>query len=268
MTLPAARREEHPPDWFDDGYNPRPIVEDEDFERLIASIRDNGILQPVGALESGRMIWGRRRRRAAQKLGLKLVPVAVFPATLTEAQIIGLTMQENLLHKALSPHETYLGLIKFRDACPDMLQRDIAAASGMSEGMASQIYALEKLCPEAMEAFKAGKLGVTKAYKVATAECQSSKLAFFLNGGTREEDNQKTRKAKPVAQGDLAKRIVLPPVGKTAVTIASTEKGGEISLEDALQAVQEAARHIKAAQAKAISAKTAAAYFKDIAAAG
>ena len=104
---------------------------------------------------------------------------------------------------------------------------------------------------------------------------QEETLRRVMEGATREEIDQSNRKAKaaPVAPGDLAKKIKLPPVGKASVLIAAEGKDAEgkseeISLEDALQAVMEAARQIKAAMAKGISARTAAAYFKDIAAAG
>ena len=140
--------------------------------------------------------------------------------------------------------------------------------------MVTQYLCPDDLCPEAMAAFEAGKFGITKAYQIVKSPDQLATLALFLNGETRESVDKKTRKAKvvPVAPADLAKRISLPPVGKAAVVIAARKvedgKSEEISLDDALEAVQEAARQIKAAQAKGISAATAARYFKDIAAAG
>jgi ParB/RepB/Spo0J family partition protein len=266
MPLPAYKDEDRPLERLKGGFNPRhDLALNPEF---LESIATRGVLSPPWVTEDGRVIAGNRRIEAARRAGFNSIRVRVFPASTTEAEIRSLNLVENLHRSDLAPHDVFVGLIEYKAACPEMTQKDIAKAVSLSEGMLSNYFALVNLCPEAMEAFKAGKIGVTKAYKIATAEDQMAKLAFFLNGGTREEDSRKARKAKPVSPGDLAKRIALPPVGKAAVTIAAIDKKGEVSLDDALEAVQEAARQIKAAQSKGISARTAAAYFKDIAAAG
>src|SRR6476659_5649921 len=59
---------------------PRMQMDDERLEDLAKSIRANGIIQPIVVRRDGagyRIIAGERRWRAAQKAGLRTVPVTV-----------------------------------------------------------------------------------------------------------------------------------------------------------------------------------------------
>lgn len=267
MPLPQPKHDWKPRPFFKDGFNPRPIVRDTAFAELVDSIREHGILQPIGSLEDGRMLFGNRRLAAGEEAGLPLFPVSLYPASISEGQVVALTLIENLQRQDQTDYQTYLGIKRLVEACPDMQRQEIGKLIGKSSGMVTNYLCPDDLCPEAMEAFKEGKIGITKCYQIKKSDDQLATLALFLGGETRDGAARKTRKAVPVAPGDLAKKIKLPPVGKAAVMVAAEDKA-EISLDEALEAVLDAARQIKAAMAKGISARTAAAYFKDIAAAG
>ncbi len=68
------------------------IREDEDMEKLIVSIRENGILEPIIAFENEdhvpEIITGHRRRYAALKLGIPEVPVLIKAMTREDASIL------------------------------------------------------------------------------------------------------------------------------------------------------------------------------------
>lgn len=85
---------------------PRQEFQDTELEELIQSVRENGIIVPllVSKTEKGyQLIAGERRWRAAQKAGLKRVPVVVREATSIE--FLELALIENIHRKDLNPIE-------------------------------------------------------------------------------------------------------------------------------------------------------------------
>ena len=90
-SAPTARREfvvcgieeVHP-----SGQNPRRSFDDAELAELVDSVRQHGVLQPLlvrtrPAIEGGgfTLIAGERRLRAAQRAGLKEVPVVIREAS-------------------------------------------------------------------------------------------------------------------------------------------------------------------------------------------
>lgn len=86
--------------------HPYQVREDAALSELMESIRTHGILSPLLARpkgESYELVSGHRRRLAAQKLGLKTVPVLVREMTNDEAVI--LMVDSNLQRENLLPSE-------------------------------------------------------------------------------------------------------------------------------------------------------------------
>jgi len=88
-------------------FQPRTDFAEEALEELARSIREQGVLQPllVRPLESGRyeIVAGERRWRAAQRAGLKEVPVLVRELTDAQAQLAAAV--ENLQRENLNVME-------------------------------------------------------------------------------------------------------------------------------------------------------------------
>jgi len=87
-------------------YQPRKNFNDEDQKKLIASVRQSGIIQPIivrKADEGYEIIAGERRWRAAQAAGLKDVPIVVRKASDLEAAQLSLI--ENIQREELNPLE-------------------------------------------------------------------------------------------------------------------------------------------------------------------
>lgn len=94
-------------------YQPRQQFSDAELEEMVNSVREKGIVTPllVSKSENGyQLIAGERRWRAAQKAGLKRVPVVVREATMTEA--LELALIENIHRKDLNPIEEALAYWK------------------------------------------------------------------------------------------------------------------------------------------------------------
>ena len=86
--------------------HPYQVREDAALSELMESIRTHGVLSPLLARQKGdgyELVSGHRRRLAAQKLGLKTVPVLVREMTDDEAVI--LMVDSNLQRENLLPSE-------------------------------------------------------------------------------------------------------------------------------------------------------------------
>ncbi len=85
---------------------PRKSFEHPDFDELVASVREKGIITPLLVTRTSKgyqLIAGERRWRAAQKAGLETVPVVVREASASEA--LELALIENIHRSDLNPIE-------------------------------------------------------------------------------------------------------------------------------------------------------------------
>ena len=86
---------------------PRVVFQNDRLEELAASIRANGIIQPLIVRRHAgqyQMVAGERRWRAAKMAGLAEVPVVVLEVT--EPRMLELALIENLQREDLNPIET------------------------------------------------------------------------------------------------------------------------------------------------------------------
>jgi len=89
-------------------FQPRAQFDEAGLEELAASIREQGVVQPliVTAAEDGTytIVAGERRWRAAQRAGLAAVPVVVRQVG-SERELLELALVENLQRQDLNPVE-------------------------------------------------------------------------------------------------------------------------------------------------------------------
>lgn len=91
---------------------PQPRRRFENLEKLAASIKERGVLQPllVRPTKDGyAIIAGERRFRAAQMAGLTEVPVVILEVDEPTAHKVALA--ENLQREDLNPYEETLGIL-------------------------------------------------------------------------------------------------------------------------------------------------------------
>lgn len=180
----------------------------------------------------------------------------IYPNGLSEATILSLTMIENLQRLDQTDYQTFVGLDQL-EKTGSLQRQEIARLIGKSAGMVTQYLSARDLCPEALEAFKEGRIGVTKAYKVATSPDQLATLDLFLNGETRDEGSRKGRAAKS-SETDTEKTEKLPVALAAGVVIIKAKKGQEaINLTGARVLLVDALAKIDHAIKLGYSTKTA-----------
>lgn len=158
-------------------YQPRKNFNDEDQKKLIASVKQSGIIQPIvvrKADDGYEIIAGERRWRAAQAAGLKEVPIVIRKASDREATELSLI--ENLLREELNPLEeagAYVTLIeKF-----NLSQELISAQVGKDRSTIANTVRLLKLPLKAKTALVAKKITSGHARCLLALTSQEEQMA-------------------------------------------------------------------------------------------
>jgi ParB family transcriptional regulator, chromosome partitioning protein len=139
--------------------NPRGTsFEGPDFNDLVASIKEKGILVPVILRPIGKgyeVVAGSRRFRAAQKLKLTEIPASIQELTDAEAQEVQII--ENLQRANVHPLEEG---IAYRKMILEMKKAvsDVAIAVGKSEGYVRDRIFLTNLIPSAQKKYRASEI--------------------------------------------------------------------------------------------------------------
>jgi ParB family chromosome partitioning protein len=127
-------------------YQPRSNMGEVSLQELAASIKAQGIIQPILARqlpdESYEIIAGERRWRAAQIAGLSHVPVLV--RSVPDKAALAMALIENIQRENLNPLEEAVGIQRLIDEF-DMTHQAAADAVGRSRSAASNLLRLLKL---------------------------------------------------------------------------------------------------------------------------
>lgn len=132
-------------------YQPRTNMDDESLHELAASIKAQGIIQPILVRQliddSYEIIAGERRWRAAKLAGLDHVPVLV--RSVPDKAALAMALIENIQRENLNPLEEAIGIQRLIDEF-EMTHQTAAEAVGRSRSAASNLLRLLKL-PEIVQ---------------------------------------------------------------------------------------------------------------------
>lgn len=135
-------------------YQPRKEFSQKKIEELAASIKENGLIQPIilrkSSLFGYEILAGERRFRAASFLGLETIPAVV--KELSDDDMLKQAIIENLQREDLNPieeAESYQNLID-----KDLTHDEIAKIMGKSRPYISNIVRLLQLSKEVRQAIK------------------------------------------------------------------------------------------------------------------
>jgi ParB family chromosome partitioning protein len=224
-------------------FQPRQNFRDAEQQRLVQSIRKNGIIQPILARKSEHgyeIIAGERRWRAAQEAGLPEVPVILREAT--DRDLAEVSLIENLQREDLDPVEeahAYQTLI----ATFGLSQEDVSAKVGRDRSTVANTLRLLKLPGEALQALTDKKISAGHGRALLAFESpgeQRRALALILkrNLSVRETENLVQLWKRPVKAGKASQRDpyvmdlekTLSSSLKAAVTIQQGRKKGSIQI--------------------------------------
>lgn len=196
-------------------FQPRRGMNDEALAELAASIRQQGVLQPLLARPHPtahgmfQIIAGERRWRAAQSAGLHEVPVLV--RALTDTQAMAASLVENLQRQDLDAIEEAEGYERLSSEF-DLAQEDLARLVGKSRSHVANIVRLLQLPPDIRAhvqtgALSAGHARVLLGHKNAAALARTI-IARGLNVRQAEALAAGPRDAKPKSAPDAERRAL------------------------------------------------------------
>lgn len=133
---------------------PRKVFDDEKIEELAASIKENGLIQPIIVRKYNRnyqIIAGERRFRACKLAGLKTVPCII--KDIDDKQVDTYAIIENIQRENLSPIEEAKAYKTLIDTY-NMNQTELANKVGKKQSTIANKLRLLKLSDDVKEALK------------------------------------------------------------------------------------------------------------------
>ncbi|MBK7465012.1 MAG: ParB/RepB/Spo0J family partition protein [Betaproteobacteria bacterium] len=149
-------------------YQPRTQMDEASLAELAASIKSQGVMQPILAraientpgAERYEIVAGERRWRAAQLAGLAEVPVLI--RNIPDEQALAMALIENIQRENLNPLEEAQGLQRLIDEF-GLTHQQAADAVGRSRPAATNLLRLLQLTAAVQDMLLAGKLDMGHA---------------------------------------------------------------------------------------------------------
>ena len=175
-------------------YQPRAGMNDEALEELAASIRSQGVMQPilVRPVEGGRfeIIAGERRWRAAQRAGLREIPVLVKPVA--DQAALALALIENIQREDLNPLEEAQGFKRLIEEF-GLTHDAVAQAVGRSRSAVTNLLRLTQLAKPVQDYLFANaiEMGHVRALLALPAAQQTSAAARVVERKLSVRDTER-----------------------------------------------------------------------------
>jgi ParB family transcriptional regulator, chromosome partitioning protein len=238
-----------------DPNQPRKAFDEAELRALGESLKRKQIV-PVLARPDGMLLDGHRRWLAAKLVGLDALMVIITDEPLTPAQIMEIQLV-NAMHRAdLKPYEQFEGARSWLALNRGATVAELAAKISRDPSMLTRIMSLAKCIPPVQQAASEGQLGPSQWYaisKVADAAEQQAMLDATLAGVSRDQLESRGRKLR-CAQATVKVNRLKIPLGLhgRSVTIA----GSNLSLDDAIDILQETLKLARKAQGENLDGKT------------
>ena len=137
-----------------DPKQPRKQYTESDLRSLGASMKTLGQLQPVGARPDGTLLWGERRYRAAQMVGLPELSVIMTDRKLSDSEIRLIQLTENMHRADLTGYEKWLACSELMSMNPTWQMKDLAQHLSIDPSMATRILSPSRCSPAWQQALK------------------------------------------------------------------------------------------------------------------
>jgi ParB family chromosome partitioning protein len=196
-------------------YQPRHAMDPERLDELAASIKAQGVIQPVVVREIAKdryeLIAGERRWRAAQKAGLGEIPALV--KAVPDQAVVAMALIENIQRENLSPLEEAQALSRLIGEF-ELTHQETADAVGRSRAAVSNLLRLLDLPAEIKRLLDERKLDMGHARALATLPEQRA-TALALEAAEHRwsvrELEEAVRRAEAAPKGKARKTAARDP---------------------------------------------------------
>jgi len=195
-------------------YQPRTRMDSASLEELAASIRAQGLMQPIlvrpvgGGVGDDRyeIIAGERRWRAAQMAGLSEVPTLI--REIPDESALAMALIENIQREDLNPLEEAQGLQRLIDEF-SMTHQQAADAIGRSRPAASNLLRLLQLVAPVQELLMGGEIDMGHARALlplsGALQIQLAQRVALKGLSVRETERLAQHALKPPKEAEVVK---------------------------------------------------------------
>lgn len=190
--IPIANIETNP-------YQPRTHFDLVALEELAASIKIQGIIQPITVRSMGggkfQLISGERRLQASKMAGLIGIPAYV--RTANDEQMLEMALIENIQRQDLNPIEIGLAYQRLVEELK-LKHEELGDKVGKNRATVNNYMRLLKLPPELQVGLRDGKISMGHARALITISDSDKQLAIFRQ---IEEEGLSVRSVEELARG-------------------------------------------------------------------
>ena len=152
-------------------FQPRSVFDEDELSELAASIRQQGIVQPLTVRKLGfekyQLIAGERRLRAAKLAGMTTVPCFIRVAN--DEQMLEMALIENIHRKDLNSIEIAISYQRLMEECK-LTQEELSNKVGKKRATVSNYIRLLRLPAEVQLAIRDEKLSMGHARAIINIE--------------------------------------------------------------------------------------------------
>jgi ParB family chromosome partitioning protein len=225
-------------------YQPRTRMDPGSLEELAASIRVQGVMQPILVRpldgDAYEIIAGERRWRAAQIAGLAEVPCLV--REIPDEAALAMSLIENIQREDLNPLEEAGGIQRLIDEF-GMTHQEAADSVGRSRPAASNLLRLLNLAAPVQELLMAGDIDMGHARALlpldGASQIRLANLVAARQLSVRETErlvqqilNPRQKRAAPAPDRDLLRleEEIADRLGATVKIKANKKGAGEVTI--------------------------------------
>ena len=149
---------------------PRTRFAEDELDNLAASIRENGVVQPIivrKALDGYELVAGERRWRASQRAGLEKIPAVV--RSVDDGKLLEIALLENIQRQELNPVEEALAYRKLIDSI-GLTQDELSNRIGKSRTHITTFLRFLKLPEDVQKLVEDGRLSAGHARALLMTE--------------------------------------------------------------------------------------------------
>jgi ParB family chromosome partitioning protein len=224
-------------------YQPRKVFDDEKLKELAASIKEQGVIQPIIVHRAGsgyELIAGERRWRASRLAGLKTIPALVKEAT--KRELLEMALIENIQREDLNALEAAEAYKRLQDEFK-LTQEDLARRVGKERSTVTNFLRILHLPKEIKQDLASGEISMGHAKALLSLErsrdqIQAAALIVKKGLSVREAESLASRLKNPPKERKIRQSQELKSLEEklkkklgTKVSISSRSRGGRIVIE-------------------------------------
>ncbi len=218
-------------------FQPRTDFDKESLDELVASIKEQGVIQPVTVRKLGfekyQLIAGERRLKAVKIAGFDAVPSFIRVAN--DEQMLEMALIENIHRQNLNAMEIAISYHRLMEEC-NLTQEKLSEKVGKGRATIANFLRLLKLPPEVQIAVRDGRINMGQARTLITLESEELQLRILheiINNemSVRQTEQLVKNLSQPIEKKRREPKASLPEKYRELPKQLSTKLGAKVNFK-------------------------------------